>query len=220
MVAVTYNLPIKIYKSQDIQPRCSKFRDIISLCSSPIFFYHMGKRSTTQASNRPIPSPLVSSLTFLGEKRSPAPFSLPLPSSSSPSFLFDQPFFFSAAHAPQELMYTPALWPAALMLACILVRSGVRVDAKRASDGELDFPFILGAVEALGSDLVRERAGNPFSGCWFCCVALLSIALRLCVSRKASISFQTLENAVETFFWPVANCLFRLSLVLAKRSSK
>jgi len=50
-------------------------------------------------------------------------------------------------------------------------------------------------------------------------VATPSARLRW-VSRIASISAQRFVNAVETFLWPVARCLFSTSLLWARRSSR
>ena len=99
-----------------------------------------------QASNRPIPSPPFSSLTF---------FPLPTPLFHLPSFdayvppappppplattfsllAFGLPFaahsfLLSLAHAPHEEKYAPAFCPAACTEACAAVRSGARA-AKR-----------------------------------------------------------------------------------------
>ena len=87
-------------------------------------------------------------------------------------------------------------------------RSGARRAKRTEGAGDLEVSVDLASADvgtsgALGAGLSEAN----------------SVRLR-CASRMASISAQRFVNAVETFFWPVARCLFKSSLLDARRSSR
>ena len=128
-------------------------------------------------------------------------------------------------------MYALAFWPAALTEACACERSGARERRAEVSKRESVVLVVVLVGVRSGEDTVSEMEKVDGEGN----AAVEALALEgaspnevifcsawrfRCASRMTSMSAHKLLKAVETFFWPVARCLFRTTLLVARRSSR